>query len=41
MAEFAALRPETYSYLTEVYDENKKAKGTKNFVIKRKFRCKD
>ena len=30
IAEFAALGPETYSYLTDNNDKNKKAKGTKN-----------
>ena len=33
MTEFFALRLEIYSYLTEVYDDSKKAKDTKNFVI--------
>ena len=35
---FVALRPKTYSYLT---DENKKAKGTKNYVLKKKLKFKD
>ena len=30
MAECSALRPKTYSYLTDKNEENKKAKGTKN-----------
>ena len=33
MAEFAALVPKTYSYLTNNIDENKKAKGTKKCVF--------
>ena len=40
MTEFATLRPETYTYLLGVNDENKKAKGTKEFVIKQKPKCK-
>ena len=28
MKEFAALRAETYSYITDINDEDKKAKGT-------------
>ena len=32
--EFFALRPKTYSYLTDGYKEDKKAKGTKKYVIK-------
>ena len=35
--EFAALRPKTYSYLTDSNNKDKKAKGTKKCVIKRKF----
>ena len=34
MTEFVALRPKTYSYLTDDGKENKKAKGTKKCVIK-------
>ena len=30
MAEFATFRPKTYSYLTDVNDENKKAKAQKS-----------
>ena len=37
MAEFAALRLKTYSYLTDDSDENKKAKGRRKCVIKRKL----
>ena len=36
--EFVALRPKTYSYLTDDFKEDKKAKGTKKFVIKRAFK---
>ena len=38
MKEFAALREKTYSYLTDIKDENKKGKGTKKCDIKIKFR---
>ena len=34
MTEFVALRPRTYSYLTDDGKEDKKAKGTKKCVIK-------
>ena len=34
MTEFAALRPETYKYLTDHNNEKKKAKSAKNCVIK-------
>ena len=40
MTEFATLRSETYTYLIGVNDENKKAKGAKEFVIKQKPKCK-
>ena len=36
MKEFVGLRAKTYSYLKENNDEDKKAKGTKKYVIKRK-----
>ena len=36
MKEFAGLRARTYSYLKDNNDEDKKAKGTKKCVIKRK-----
>ena len=39
--EFAALRAKTYSYLTGNNDEDKKAKGTKKCVIKRKLKFED
>ena len=35
ITEFVALRPKTYSYLTDDYKEDKRAKGTKKCVIKR------
>ena len=35
ITEFVAFRPKTYSYLTDDYKEDKKAKGTKKCVIKR------
>ena len=33
MAEFAALRPKTYSYLTDDSDENKKSKMYKKSIM--------
>ena len=33
VTEFAALKPKTESYLTDDSDENKKAKGTKKWVL--------
>ena len=41
MVEFAALRPKTYSYLRDDNDENKKAKGAKKCVVKRKLKFED
>ena len=38
MTEFVALRPKTYSYLTDDGKEDKKAKGTKRCVIKRRLK---
>ena len=38
---FVALRPKTYSYLTDDCKENKKAKGTKKCVIKRMIKFND
>ena len=35
VTEFVTLRPKTYSYLTDDCEEDKKAKGTKKYVIKR------
>ena len=37
----AALRAKTYSYLTGKKDEDKKAKGIKKCLIKRKLKFKD
>ena len=39
--EFAALRPRTYSYLTDDCKEDRKAKGTKKCVIKRMIKFDD
>ena len=36
--EFAALRAKAYSYLTDNNNEDKKAKGTKECVVKRKLK---
>ena len=41
MTEFVALRPKTYSYLTDDCEEDKKAKGTKKCVIKRRLKFSD
>ena len=41
MTEFVALRPKTYSYLTDDRKEDKKAKGTKKCVIKRRLKFND
>ena len=41
MTEFAALRPKTYSYLTDDCKEDKKAKGTKKCVTKRRLKFND
>ena len=41
MREFVALRPKTYSYLTDDCKEDKKAKGTKKCVIKRRLKFSD
>ena len=38
MTEYVALRPKTYSYLTDDCKKDKKAKGTKKCVIKRIFK---
>ena len=38
MVTFLGLRAKTYSYLTDDGSENKKAKGTKMYVIKRKLK---
>ena len=41
MTEFVALRPKTYSYLTDDCEEDKKGKGKKNCVIKRRLKFND
>ena len=41
MTEFVASRPKTYSYLTDDCEEDKKAKGTKKCVIKRRLKFND
>ena len=41
MAEIATQRPKTYSYLTDVNEENKKAIGTKKCVMKQKQKFED
>ena len=41
ITEFAAVRPKTYSYLTDDCKEDKKAKGTKKCVIKRVIKFND
>ena len=41
MTEVAVLRPKTYCYLTDENNENKKSKGTKKSVIKRKVEFED
>ena len=41
MTEFVALRPKTYSYITDDCEENKKAKETKKCVIKRRLKFND
>ena len=41
MTEFVALRPKTYLYLTDDCDEDKKAKGTKKCVVKRRLKFND
>ena len=41
MTEFVALIPKTYSYLTDDCEEDKKKKGTKKCVIKRRLKFSD
>ena len=41
ITEFVILRPKTYSYLTEDGKEDKKAKGTKECVIKKMIKFND
>ena len=38
MTEFAALRPKVYSYLIDDGKNDKKAKGTKKYVVKRRLK---
>ena len=38
MTKFVGLKPNTYSYLIDDGSEDKKAKGTKKCVIKRKLK---
>ena len=38
MKDFCGLRATTYSYLIDDSSENEKAQGTKNCVVKRKFK---
>ena len=38
MTKFAGLRPKTYSYLTDGYIEESKAKGTKRCFMKQKLK---
>ena len=41
ITEFVALRPKTYSFLTDDGKEDKKAKGTKKYIIKNKIKFND
>ena len=41
ITEFVTLRPKTYSFLTDDGKENKKAKGTKKCIIKKKIKFSD
>ena len=41
ITEFATLRPKTYCYSTDDGKEDKKAKGTKKYVIKRMIKFND
>ena len=41
ITEFVALRPKTYSYLTDDCKEDKKAKGTRKCVTKRMIKFND
>ena len=41
ITEFVALRPKTYSHLTDDFKEDKKGKGTKKCVIKRMIKFDD
>ena len=41
MNEFLELKAKSYNYLKDNNDEDKKSKGTKNCIIKRKHKCRD
>ena len=41
ITEFVALRPKTYSYMTDEFIEMKKAKGTKKCIIKKMLKFED
>ena len=41
ITEFVALRPKTYSYMTDKFIEMKKAKGTKKCIIKKMLKFED
>ena len=41
ITEFVALRPKTYSYMTDEFVEMKKAKGTKKCIIKKMLKYED
>ena len=41
ITEFVALKPKTYSYMTDEFIEMKKAKGTKKYVIKKMLKFED
>ena len=41
ITEFVALRPKTYSYITDEFIEMKKAKGTNKCVIKKMLKSED
>ena len=41
MKEFVGLGVKTYNYLADDNNENKKAKGTKKCIIKRKLKFED
>ena len=41
MGEFVALRPKTYSYLTDDCKEDKKTKGTEKCFVKQKLKFND
>ena len=41
ITEFVALRPKTYSYMTDEFIEMKKAKSTKKCVIKKMLKFED